>query len=572
VASDHNINKFTSAESNTNVYKWHIKDKLSDEKVAEVVANSMAMNAFIVDNSTDNDTAQLITKYAQYKDATDKAQAAAANAQEQVDKLADAIDEVVAKSQRSRKTIKATTALGVSDVAGYLGIDVDEAEAARLNDLTVAGLISELNKLKASAKEKADQANTKLDNLQQKYADAETDLNQAIARLTPATPAVEEDEEAPAPAPEPAQAEGTGVVTPEEETPGETGTGVTTPEEAPATPASGTAAVAEETPGSAEVETPTTPITPVVEVDAPSTPTTPVVEAGAGSGSGTTAVDGTSGQSSVIENVDTGSGTGATGSTGTAGGAASGTSGLETVDTSTASIPTSSVAAQAVAAIQEAVTETMQAVTAQAAGETQIDQSAGIAQATQEASSDRRTYTETSVPNNAQAAVYEVEAAGTQTASDISVVQNIAETGAAAGQSVIDSGTVQNGAETGASQNGNGAGGSGTSSYISDSNVALANTPNGGTTDGTSNASETTLTTTSSSGATEEMLESEDHHGSVSITDEQTALSMSADSETIPEKKNFWWIMLIAIFGAAGEKMYKEHMEKKKESTDEINK
>jgi hypothetical protein len=183
IASDKNIDKYTNR--GTDVYKWHIEGKL-DSKIGDVVANSKALNAFITSNATDNDATQLITKYAQYKEETDKAQAAADKAQEKVDDLNKAIDEVVSKSQKSRKTMKATTALGVEDIAGYLGLkDIDEAEAARLNDLSVAGLISELNSLKGKASENAGKANENLENLKKQFADAELDLSKAIERLTP---------------------------------------------------------------------------------------------------------------------------------------------------------------------------------------------------------------------------------------------------------------------------------------------------------------------------------------------------------------------------------------------------
>jgi len=34
--------------------------------------------------------------------------------------------------------------------------------------------------------------------------------------------------------------------------------------------------------------------------------------------------------------------------------------------------------------------------------------------------------------------------------------------------------------------------------------------------------------------------------------------------ETIPEAKNFWWMLVVALFGAAGEKMRRAHYAKKK--------
>lgn len=362
IASDKNIDKYTNR--GTDVYKWHIEGKL-DSKIGDVVANSKALNAFITSNATDNDATQLITKYAQYKEETDKAQAAADKAQEKVDDLNKAIDEVVSKSQKSRKTMKATTALGVEDIAGYLGLkDIDEAEAARLNDLSVAGLISELNSLKGKATENAGKANENLEKLQKQFADAEQDLTKAIERLTP-----------------------------------------------PATGGSGSGSDS--------------------------------------SGSGTT-------ENATADGI--------------------------VVDGAGAVRPAAGLAAQAVAAIEEAVSETTHAGTAEAAG-------------------------------TSSEAHYDVSAAG-----------GIAE---------ADAGALQDG------------------TTINDGDVALSDAPAGA---GEAISDEIPEDTEFATGKT-----------TVAIAEEDTALSMAAESNTVPEKKSFWWILLIAILGVTGEKMYKEHMEKKKE-------
>jgi len=367
IASDKNIDKYTN--SGTDVYKWHIDGKL-DSKIGDVVANSKALNAFITSNATDNDAAQLITKYAQYKEETDKAQAAADKAQEKVDDLNKAIDEVVSKSLKSRKTMKATTALGVEDIAGYLGLkDIDEAEAARLNDLSVAGLISELNSLKGKAAENANKANENLEKLQKQYADAEQDLTKAIERLTP-----------------------------------------------------------------------------------------PARSGGSGSGSES-------------------SGGSADAGTETGGALADGAGAVR---------PAGTLAAQAVAAIEEAVNETAHATTADAAG-------------------------------TSSQASYDVNAAQGGTGADAGV-----------GVTASEDGTT-----------------------IGDGAVALSDAPAGA---GEAISDEIPEDTEFATGNT-----------TVAIAEEKTALSMAAESNTVPEKKSFWWILLIAILGVTGEKMYKEHMEKKKE-------
>ena len=410
VASDKNIDKYTSKESNTDVYKWHIKDKLED-KIGEVVANSKALNAFIINNKTDNNAAQLITKYAQYKEETDKAQAAADKAQEKVNDLSKAIDEVVSRSQKSRKTMKATTALGVEDIAAYLGLkDIDEAEALRLNDLTVAGLISELNSLKGKASENAGKANENLENLKKQFADAEQDLSKAIDRLTPKAT-------------------------------GENSTGI-------------------ENTGS--------------ETDAS------VSSEGATSS----------------ENASS-DGTGAV-------------------------RPAAGLAAQAVAAIEEAVNETTHAQAVEAAGTpSEVRYDANVTQGS----------ANTAV--NVSAIADAGADAGANAGSDAGAG---ADAGAAAGAG------VDAGAGTGVLEN---------SITINDGDTALSDAPD---CEGQALEDEIPEDTEFATGKT-----------TVAIAEEDTALSMAAESNTVPEKKNFWWILLIAIFGVAGEKMYKEHMEKKKE-------
>ena len=366
IASDKNIDKYTNR--GTDVYKWHIDGKL-DSKIGDVVANSKALNAFITGNKTDNDAAQLITKYAQYKEETDKAQAAANKAQEKVDDLNKAIDEVVSKSLKSRKTIKATTALGVEDIAGYLGLkDIDEAEAARLNDLSVAGLISELNSLKGKAAENANKANENLEKLQKQYADAEQDLTKAIERLTP--------------------------------------------------PARG---------------------------------------------------ESSSGSDSSGSGADTGTVTDGT-----------------VADGAGAVRPAGTLAAQAVAAIEEAVSETTHATTVEAQG------------------------------------------TSSQTSYEVNAVQGGTGADAGVGATASEDGT-----------------------RIDDGAVALSDAPAGA---GEAIGDEIPEDTEFATGKT-----------TVAIAEEETALSMAAESNAVPEKKSFWWILLIAILGVTGEKMYKEHMEKKKE-------
>ncbi len=190
VGSNKYIKKYTQAESNTAVYNNIIKDKLSDEKVQEIIDKSMALNTFVTENKTvstsGTSTTKLIKQYAQYKEATLEAKQAAQTAKENADNLADAIDTIKSKSQNNKRSFKAVDVLKVSDVAGYLGIKVDETEAARLNDMTMKQLINELNKLKKDADDVALEAQNKYTDLQEKLTDASNDLKKTQARLTPA--------------------------------------------------------------------------------------------------------------------------------------------------------------------------------------------------------------------------------------------------------------------------------------------------------------------------------------------------------------------------------------------------
>ncbi|MCR4706234.1 MAG: hypothetical protein K5641_09250 [Lachnospiraceae bacterium] len=186
VASDFNIDKYTSKASNTAVYKEVIQaliNRKGSETVTAVVERSMGLNKYVADNASDDDTAQLITKYVQYKEATDKAKEAAENAQDQVDKLNDAINDVVSKSMISRRSMKAAEVLGIQDIADYLGLTVSDEDKAAMNDLTVAGLIDKLNEMKREAEETKETAEQKLTSLQKQFEDAEQDLADVLRRF-----------------------------------------------------------------------------------------------------------------------------------------------------------------------------------------------------------------------------------------------------------------------------------------------------------------------------------------------------------------------------------------------------
>lgn len=188
VASEKNIVKYTTHDTEVrNKVIWENgKPRLSADKVNEIIENSRALNNFIAQNSVTSNpnTAEVMSKYAQYKEATIEAKAAAVAATDEVDKLADAIDTIKEQS-RNKKSRMAVDVLGVSDIATHLGITVSAEEAARLNGMTMSELVNELNGLKAKADEKAAAAQEKAAELQTKFDNAAGVLENTIARLNP---------------------------------------------------------------------------------------------------------------------------------------------------------------------------------------------------------------------------------------------------------------------------------------------------------------------------------------------------------------------------------------------------
>lgn len=188
VASEKNIVKYTTQNTDVrNKVIWNNGvQRLSDEKVNSIIENSRALNNFIAQNSVakNPNTAELMSKYAQYKEATLEAKAAAAAATDEVDKLADAIDTIKEQS-RNKKSRMAVDVLGVSDIAAHLGITVSAEEATRLNGMTMSELVNELNGLKAQADEKAAAAQEKAKEIQARFDNAAGVLENTIARLNP---------------------------------------------------------------------------------------------------------------------------------------------------------------------------------------------------------------------------------------------------------------------------------------------------------------------------------------------------------------------------------------------------
>jgi hypothetical protein len=137
---------------------------MSGDYVKKLIADNAKLNTFIDANNSKNKQ-KMTEKYDAYAKEVVEAQIAVQNANQQVDDLSKAIDDIREKSARKSKTMKATEALKTTDIAGYFGLTVGEGglteeEAAALKDMTLVELISELNQHKKKADEKV--ANAKL--------------------------------------------------------------------------------------------------------------------------------------------------------------------------------------------------------------------------------------------------------------------------------------------------------------------------------------------------------------------------------------------------------------------------
>jgi hypothetical protein len=140
--------------------KQNVVDKygISQEKVDELIEATAKLNKYIDNNSTTGIN-NLKDKYNTYATEVAEAQKAVENAQTQVGELSSAIDELRDKSVKKSKTMIAKDALGVGDIATHFGLTgLDEAQAAELNNLTLAGLISKLSELKKEANDKVNEA------------------------------------------------------------------------------------------------------------------------------------------------------------------------------------------------------------------------------------------------------------------------------------------------------------------------------------------------------------------------------------------------------------------------------
>lgn len=188
--------------------KQYVVDRyhMDDEYVKKLIADNAKLNTFIDANNSANKKA-MTEKYDAYAKEVVEAQIAVQNANDQVDELSQAIDDIREKSARKSKTMKATEALKTTDIAGYFGLTVGEGglteeEAAALNDMTLVELMSELNNHKKKADVKVENAKLAFEKVVEKIvADAQNasqvspsggggdDTPDAGGDATPATPA-----------------------------------------------------------------------------------------------------------------------------------------------------------------------------------------------------------------------------------------------------------------------------------------------------------------------------------------------------------------------------------------------
>ncbi len=184
VGADHNVANYTTAKSNG--YADAILERLGKNKVAQLVEESKALNAFINGNATAaGNAAELAGKYAGFENATAKAQQAVQIAQDEADTLSEAINDL--KSQKKRSVL-ATKALGVDDVASYFGIEVSAEKADELNKMTVREVLTELDGMLEESNAKVETAQKNLDKLKEGFGQAKTDLDNTLLRLNPRRP------------------------------------------------------------------------------------------------------------------------------------------------------------------------------------------------------------------------------------------------------------------------------------------------------------------------------------------------------------------------------------------------
>ncbi len=125
----------------------------------------------------------LSAKYNSYDEVVLEAQKAVDGAKEEAEKLTEAIDEL--KENKKNRTILAVDALGVTDIAGYLGIEVTAERATELNNMTVSQAITALDGYLEDAGKKVETAESNLETVKGAPAIALQELNTVLTKLNP---------------------------------------------------------------------------------------------------------------------------------------------------------------------------------------------------------------------------------------------------------------------------------------------------------------------------------------------------------------------------------------------------
>ena len=184
VGNDNRVNYY--ANDAKSPVSASLNERLGSDKLTQILEDSAALNKFINGQSTkDKNAAALADKYAGFETATEKAQQAVTVAQQEAEKLVDAIDDL--KNQKKRSVL-AVNALGVEDVATYFNLEVDQQRADELNQMTVKEVIKELDKMLDESNKKVETAQNNLAKLQEGFGQARTDLDNALLRLNPVRP------------------------------------------------------------------------------------------------------------------------------------------------------------------------------------------------------------------------------------------------------------------------------------------------------------------------------------------------------------------------------------------------
>ena len=208
---------------------------ISEETISRLLADNQKLNDYISDNTT----AALVNRYANYRKEVDEAKNAAQVATDQVTALKTAMETVEAAKTNPNRNLTAKQILNVESVAEHLGLEVSPQEAEALNLMNMTQLKEKLQELKAEADKKIADAIDEMIIVRGKKDKAD----QILKKLFPT------------PDPEPETDPGTGGAP----------TTPTTPD-----PGTGGAPTTPTTPDPGTGETPTTPTTP----DGPTTPAT----------------------------------------------------------------------------------------------------------------------------------------------------------------------------------------------------------------------------------------------------------------------------------------------------------